>query len=406
MIKDITNAIANEIVVEKYLYKTLGITPGEMGYLPRISKLHNNKRIRQLVWLSRLIHFFWAIIVFPVLCTSQLIKMVLVKRKLPQVAKSEIGGMVIVPSSDVAIGKVVEATGIQHAVAVCRPLESYRNHDNIKLINALSILSYAQVFSVFFQSIYCNFELSHSKQYGKWRFQNYVFFEWLLMRKALWGIEAQFYMVDHFDRWAVLLDIISECSEKSRLHLVQHGLLVLDFTNIDSRLEFDLDCKLKNVDELYVFDDASRDIFVNQILSSNNRRDSNLVVHKCPPQLNLTSLDHHNPSVLYVGHTLISSFHQAVLAEVQKQADSKDIVHYYKPHPSQTANYLVPKGKWIVIDDVNRFPDVDVVVSYQSTLGFEYFMMGKTVITHSFDEELGSAAKIAQEIRRELVKEF
>lgn len=59
---------------------------------------------------------------------------------------------------------------------------------------------------------------------------------------------------------------------------------------------------------------------------------------------------------------------------------------------------------WKVHDKLDHFPDVDVVVSYPSTLAYEYHLAGKPVIQHSIYDTTLCASSIIIQINEELKK--
>ena len=64
---------------------------------------------------------------------------------------------------------------------------------------------------------------------------------------------------------------------------------------------------------------------------------------------------------------------------------SDNIVLYYKEHPKARASEKAKKTKWNFITDDDYFPDVDIVISYPSTLAYQYKELNKIVILHELD---------------------
>ena len=219
------------------------------------------------------------------------------------------------------------------------------------------------------------------------------------MYRGLSGFSANFYIVDHFDRWAVLLDkIIRDGMNEERnvkLSIVQHGILNLNFQRQDS-LPFDLMFKLKNVSHVYAYDECSLSIFKNHIFE------------KCkftyvlkPPEIQLEKIGNNKINILFVGHEICKKYHECVFLELKKCLISTNINFLYKPHPTQ--NQIID-GVFAshLYGESLKFPDVDIVVSYPSTLGYEYSLLGKTVVFHDLDENVSQSYVVVNEVLNKL----
>lgn len=115
-------------------------------------------------------------------------------------------------------------------------------------------------------------------------------------------------IVDHFDRWAVLTDkVVSEVKNKEKkitLTIIQHGILTSDFSDYNSTLPFELITKLNNVTDVVVYDELSKKIFLDKILSNDECR-----FKISPPILDLYSTDSENIKLLFVGHSICLKTH-------------------------------------------------------------------------------------------------
>lgn len=208
--------------------------------------------------------------------------------------------------------------------------------------------------------------------------------------------------MDHFDRWAVLTDkVVSEIEKKEKkiitLTIIQHGILTTDYSDDKSSLPFDLTTRLNNVTDLIVYDELSKRIFLEKIISNDSCR-----FKIFPPILNLYFINSENIKFLFVGHSICLKFHVDLYLSLRNKYPEIDF--FYKPHPSQAMDEKTRNLGWKVYDKLDSFPDVDVVVSYPSTLAYEYHLSGKTVIQHSIHDTSLSSSSIIIQIHEELKK--
>ncbi|ECE5475497.1 hypothetical protein LJP43_003588, partial [Salmonella enterica] len=87
--------------------------------------------------------------------------------------------------------------------------------------------------------------------------------------------------------------------------------------------------------------------------------------------------------VLVVGHSLCERAQLKIGERLSTLSD--EIVVYYKEHPRARASEKVKRAAWNFITDDNYFPDVDLVISYPSTLALQYQDLNKTVLLHGLD---------------------
>ncbi|HFG1928571.1 TPA: hypothetical protein ACGF3N_002408, partial [Vibrio cholerae] len=121
-----------------------------------------------------------------------------------------------------------------------------------------------------------------------------------------------------------------------------------------------------------------------------------------PPILDLYSTDSENIKLLFVGHSICLKTHVELYLCLRSK--HPEVEFFYKPHPSQTMDENSRNLGWRVYDKLDHFPDVDVVVSYPSTLAYEYYLAGKPVIQHSIYDTTLCASSIIIQINEELKK--
>ena len=163
---------------------------------------------------------------------------------------------------------------------------------------------------------------------------------------------SNIYFANQSDRWAVLFDSISTNSKT----LIQHG--------IDSS-DYSVPHKLNTIDVFYA-------------ISSNSWQNSYHCILKCKPKLmfmgpsiHLEKVNSYKFKVLLVTEISNISIEKRILSFLNKF----DIYLILKKHPTLKADLpyveLQKKYKFDYIVD-NLFPKVDFVISYFSTLAYEY----------------------------------
>ena len=93
-------------------------------------------------------------------------------------------------------------------------------------------------------------------------------------------------------------------------------------------------------------------------------------------------IDEKRFKIFIIGNLVCYQLHKRFIKSLESNSN---VILYYKPHPSNLV-YMENKKNCINIKDVQYFPDVNVVVSYDSTLLDEYTKLGYFCIRHSLDE--------------------
>lgn len=260
------------------------------------------------------------------------------------------------------------------------------NHDTINLYGFISFLDVIKAFLLTISSFICFLKPSCIK----WILHLYTAPSWFLVALAMNNVKGSFASSEHYDRWAVLTDIVCKIKRK-RYILIQHGsLLGLKTKKFEY---FNLPYKLKAVSEIVVFNKVEFDLFSDYILSKN--QNDGLIVHYFQQPFFVTSIENKGLSVLIVGHSLCER-EQLKIGE-RLSALSDEIVVYYKQHPKARASEKIKMAAWNFITDDNYFPDVDLVISYPSTLALQYQDLNKTVLLHGLDN-------ISQDEMNEIIK--
>lgn len=235
--------------------------------------------------------------------------------------------------------------------------------ENQETLNIYSLLKYKDVFHSLYLSLKAPSIIGRVNKTRSNIVFSYTSFEWFLTYHALDRLNlTSIFFANHYDRWAVLFDSL-KATEKI---LIQHGLLS---ANVAPPI------KLENITRLYCYNKIEANIFFNRVLST-----------ECPviiikSNLKLSHLtDDDRFSILFLGCLPITF---EIEQECIMQLSNYNYNLIIKPHPVFPIDeYLLLKSKFKfnVIQDKNIFPNVDLVVSYKSTLAYEYEQKDVNVI--------------------------
>lgn len=395
------NALKNEVVVERYFYNTLGLSPDAYSFAPRVSRVSSLPCQRVVKLLAGLIYLFWPLFLSPLLNFIQLFRYLSRRRRCVRIDRESLSDRKIVFASSVdVVDKIVQGADIHNSVVFLRPLACDRGEGEEH--NVLSLLGRLDILVLFLQTIKLTFVMSYCGEYRNWRLQTYVLYEWLIVQQAFRRVEAHYYIADHFDRWAVLFDGIAghqkEAGKETKLTIIQHGLLSKSFDCL-SPLPFSPPYRLCFVDGLVVFDQVSLDAFKYYVLSPEIQISPHNIIFR-PPIIKLTPFDVENNAkvILFIGHPLCENLQIGIYNALLKIVyESNDLI-LYKPHPTQAISNKVKSCGWEIFDDFSGFPDADIVISYPSTLGYEYHLAGKRVVQHELTQDRVSVSSVIKQI--------
>lgn len=166
------------------------------------------------------------------------------------------------------------------------------------------------------------------------------------------------------DRWAVLFD---RAPQKNKI-LFQHGI---------EALIADWPVKFEHTNTAYVFSEKEAQRLFKAAFKVNPQN-----VFLLPPTIKLEPISQESKiSVLIVGYPGYGLFDRESF--LIKSLQSDDILLFFKPHPGKhdISRYEELKKEFdfvLILDQL--FPDVDIVISYQSTLAVEYLAYNKKVL--------------------------
>lgn len=170
---------------------------------------------------------------------------------------------------------------------------------------------------------------------------------------------------NHYDRWALIIDR----NTFSTLIQIQHGLL-------DENIL--IPTKLNSIKATYVFDNKSKYIFQRNYYG----KLSEVVFKNIILTLELAPCKN-RPALLFIGGPRDGEKENMLIRKIRNEFPK--IYIYIKPHPKyQFSNYISLSNleRLFIIKDKAHFPEVDIVLSYYSTLAVEYDSMNIPVLYH------------------------
>ena len=176
------------------------------------------------------------------------------------------------------------------------------------------------------------------------------------------------YFSNQSDRWAIMFDAIPSRTKT----LIQHG--IASHTIV-------CPAQLSHIDVLYAISRQTSDDMYFSILNCKPE------LRFVKPTLTLTEIPKRKKSILLVSHILYLDFEKQILNLLSR----KGLDIYLKKHPEvkNDSCYLELKEKYgyHYITD-STFPKVDAVISYQSTLAYEYMMYDIPTFIYDQSKEL------------------
>ncbi len=404
-------ATGNEIAIDERAFANARLSPDVVGYLPRPTKWlrHAVRSPRATRFGSLALRVLW-----PRGIAALFFKMEHRRfaahagavRDQSEALTAANTGVVLALSSRVA--EVVRPPSITDVPAhwITMPWATLEDPPpGIRTIDVFALLTSAQLDRARRLAVASVAALHRRGRRRKWVLQSYTAFRWFCVRLAIDRFNGEFVMAEHFDRWACLVDACvadkarrsGACDDRpASLTLIQHGVVAdLSQSSTTHGLGIALPCRLRSVDRLRVYDQASAEIFQRDILSAavGAKRPAIMTFQ---PLIKLAPRTHDSrPAILFVGHPLCGQLHARVRSEL---ASLIDVTAYYKPHPMDGMLDDLRHQNWSIIEGRITFPDVDLLVSYPSTLVREYAGHGIHAVLHSMDCPVEEAARIASEI--------
>lgn len=385
LVADYVRALRNEVAIDERTLAIAGMNSKQLGKIPRPSRwIGLARRIPALSrWIQHTSLPVWYLVA-PFLFWAQ-------RRGLDK-------NVVQAPHlSDDRLGYVLGLSSLAMDIVHCRhitplphlwlefpwiPLESIP--PGAEVVRAVDLLCEADLHRVDALARLAHRALQRRRGLQGWGLQTYTAWRWFFARIAIDKLHGPMLTVEHFDRWAVLVDASCWASRldgtKKSLTLMQHGSV-----NAETRekaLQLKLPTRLRAVQRLHVYSPDDENIFRREILSDRCNRDD-IEVTYFSSLITLQPLEHiDTPSILIVGHPLFEDIHIALLQELIAK---NNIRCFYKPHPTTGASKRILKPSWTIVENRTTFPQVNVIVSYPSTMVTQYAAHGIPAVVHPMD---------------------
>lgn len=390
-IKMYINAIENEKVFDELSYETLGLKAKDFFYIPRPSKWYSRLpfKIKSNKFLCRFLFLF--LYLFGVLFGWVFIFIIFLRYlflKSKSLALSEKITFVNGDRSYKCISSAVNDFS-EYSIVCLRPGASYSD-DVHSVAECLNVKS---KFKVLFLSLATYFKLVFSANFSL-VFQLYTsiqcfsVIEMIVMSKPRVIVISQ-----HFDRWAVLIDSLSgflrKDNEEYKFVIVQHGIERRDIFQSMQEANIDFN-KLNFVNFLFSYSESQSQIFSQYIFSLSSCAE---VLLYNTEKIKLTKIYSHENKYkfLFIGHPV---YEKVQIALYRKLVEVFEVKCFYKPHPTAGMSDFCGDIGWEVLDDM-IFPEVDYLISYESTLALEYQALGVIGFIHG---EAGDNNVIAKEV--------
>ncbi|MDH5717008.1 MAG: hypothetical protein OEZ22_05165 [Spirochaetia bacterium] len=378
------NAIENEYEIDKYTILRINPSYNSKYFFPRPAKLikYYKKNKLLLSYLLRIVLLLWPIFLFPLLLIINAIQYIFLrivstfktkKQKMP-LNKLLIGEKIILALSPKAVDMVQRIEKENRPIYILNYKNSELDNKLLKNFSVLSFfdnISFQIIFKSLISSLYFKYFVVLFRK-NHLILQTYVSFSWFLIWFSLSKLNNynfEFWFVNHYDRWAILID---KLEKKSRNVFLQHGKLPVDFI---------IPNKIKNIKTAYVFDKRSGDILR-----------TNIIVEKCvysqkfiSTKINLSKIkvEKNLMNILIIGGPFTNEKEILLIRNIFKNFQNK-VKIFLKPHPvfSNKGYKEIYKNKknFHFIEDKKFYPKVNFAITEKSTLGIEYEMSGIPVI--------------------------
>lgn len=404
-IADYVAATENEIAVDVNFLSIAGLAPATAGYLPRSPKwVALGQRCPFWTrWSWRGLWLFWAAGGAALYFLWQLVKCLRARRGAPAAPLATPAAAVVAFSS--RTGDILNDRQFPDLPATWYTLPWVplaQVPANAVLIDLFSLLSRAQLWAALRDALHATYLLLRRRRTRPWLLQSYTAFRWFAVRSALDLHPCRLVMADHFDRWAVLADS-AVCAWRAApgagcvgLSLVQHGSLAkLDDEDGKARAGLRLYRRLRAVTRLYAYGPDAVQAFKATILSAAcaaRLEEAVLFV----PQIELDGpREAAMVRLLFVGSPMCEEFHRSLFMAL---AARHRVQVFYKPHPKAPMSDSMRHVGWEVIDQPRRFPAVELLVSYESTLVLEYQAAGVGAVVHPINSDSARTDEVLEQI--------
>lgn len=394
-LNEFSQTVENEVSIDETIYKTQKVNPVKFSNFPRPAKWLNsysNKYIVPFFFISVL----WNYGISQIFFIYEYFKF---KKLLKFLIKSEVTSfenMVVGLGFSERAFYVIPKSGTSSVnIWLTFPWVNEINNLNLKCVSIMSLLSKKDLFTALKLSFMSLKKCSSNKTLITWSVHTYTAYKWFIARIALEKIKniKEVCIAEHFDRWASLAGYWSYENQYT-LSMIQHGLVQNESMDFPYRIPN----RIINVHKLYTYNKNSERIFKDYIVSAG--LDIQCFYFKPLIEVRKISSSEGEKSVLFVGNTLCESFHSDLYKKLKEKLIFKA---FYKPHPTVKPSQFIMSLDWEVIDQKDFFPDVDLLISYPSTLVEEYANIGTPSVLHSINADNKDLIMVLKSVQDKLV---
>jgi len=269
-----------------------------------------------------------------------------------------------------------------HSIKIPFVKNTYRERE----IKVLSVISFKDIFDSFVSTAAMIFYMECRFAKADILFRSYASFEFFLSCRFVKRTEGnnKFIYYNTFDRWAFLM-----CRANTEVYFIQHGKLDYLTTLI----------RVGTPDVAYYVSPPQQKIVEDTLFTNKPKK----VCFRKMLQFTRNDLLIRDNGKLNVLIVSVVSFIKDVVRIVELLGGKVNL--YVKPHPSDTVmdiyNKLVEQYG-VVILEKTAYPEVDVVLSYNSTLADEYDLAGVRVIRWDLLGNLDEIEKLVLEKQNNL----
>lgn len=236
----------------------------------------------------------------------------------------------------------------------------------IDCLSLSEVAKFADIFRAYKQALLAPIKLRKALP-GNHIIQTYTAFEWFLTYNYLSRNQqiTEIWFGNHCDRWAVLFDNL----KIDKKVIVQHGI---------ENGTLNPPVKLEHINKIHLIKNSQRVYFKDKIVSSNFEINELENLIKFSPLFGIDKL-----RILIVGNSSLFSKEEEILI---KELSKLNVHLALKAHPVLSKDFytsLLKTQKFTLIAERDIFPEVDIVISYESTLGVEYEIEGISVWYYS-----------------------
>lgn len=262
--------------------------------------------------------------------------------------------LVFTPRIEEQIGKVLNTDMPKQHLSI------YKGYGNVMLSRFCTL---GILFKAYRASLLTPFLIKKLKVDFIYRLQNYTAFEWFVAWFTLNNASLnEIWFANHFDRWAVLCEYLPAENKV----FVQHGIEDGNMIPI---------VRYRTLKKAYLIAPSQKSHFENKIFKRTPE------IFYLEGKIKLVNIQKSKNSTLLIIGNYVLTLEKEIQLIKELHGVSVDV--YLKPHPvlPKKEYYRLQKDyPFFLIEDSTFFPQVDLVVSYESTLGVEYEQVGVEVL--------------------------